>query len=308
MNSIIRLATPSDNSAVLKGMTFPTYQEHIEPACQGDSGLLAIVAEAQGGPIGLALGSIYNDPGGCEKESTMMSVFVEPSSRSQGIGTALVEGFLKMAVERGVQKVSVLFMEGKPGTATLERILARTGWGQPEGRMVAIKQRAVDALHEDYGWCRALPDPGGARVIPWADVSEEQKEGIRIWQNESGEIPVYLCPDEVTSQTPVHLGTSVALEVDGRVLGWVLTHPLEGGTLRFTASYVKRDMQRRALLLNLLYASVSKMEECGFPSGIWTVPAQDVRMYRFALRRIAPHSDYCRETKISIWRPLDIKV
>lgn len=303
MNSGLRLVSSLDDPAVLKGMTFPTYREHVEPACSGDLSVVAIVAEEQGRLVGLALGSVYEDPVGGGKESTLMSVFVDAGSRSQGIGTALVKEFLEVAVARRALKVSVLFMEGKSGTAILEKILISTGWGVPEGRMIAIKQSAVDALHDEHGWCRALPIPEGVRVMQWVDVSEEQKENIRRWQRETGEIPPYLCPDEVISHAPLELGTSVALEIEGQVLGWVLTHPLEGGVLRFTASYVKRDLQRRALLLHLLYASVSKMEECGFPSGIWTVPAQDARMYRFAMRRIAPRSDYCRETKISVWMP-----
>lgn len=301
----IRPVSLEDSEGDLLTKTFATYREHIQPARMSDPGTIGLVWDGglSDGVKGLVLGSVYTDQESHQLESTLMSVFVDPEKRLQGMGKALVEAFVAEASQRGVRKISVVFMDGKPSIVGLRRILAQTGWAEPAGRMIAIKQQADDALHPKHGWCRSLPCPQGIRVIPWTEVKEAQKEAIRQWQQATGEIPRYLCPDEVISHGPVNEATSVALEVEGVVLGWVLTQPLENGVLRFTASYVKRDMQRRALLMNLLYASVSSMQAAGFESGIWTVPAQDDRMYRFALKRIAPHSDYCRETVISTWTP-----
>jgi GNAT superfamily N-acetyltransferase len=297
MSTSIRPVQAADSFQQLMAFTFPSYRDQLNSALTGDPNIIAFVAEVGHEIVGMLLASVYQEPAE-PPESTLLSVFVATSHRRQGIGTALMTDFQREAKQRGVAVASAVYIDGKSTTGAFEGLVAKTRWEPPVQRMIAVKQHWHDALVAPHAWCRDIPRPNGVTILPWSQVTSAQRDAIRVWQQTESEIPHYLFPDEVERNAALHLGTSVGLSIEGNILGWVLTHPLEDRVLRFTASYVKRSLQRRAYLLNLLHASISQMEPLGFDYGIWTVPIQDARMYQFASRRIAPHSEYCRQSKL----------
>jgi GNAT superfamily N-acetyltransferase len=298
MNLTTRAVLPSDSLDTLQSFSFPAYRGYVKDAIAGNEKVIALLAEDAGVLVGMLVATVYPTETS-RLESTLASVFVPTAYRRLGVATELMRCYLQQACQRGVALASVVYTDGKPDTQAVERLLARAGWKEPQPRMVVIKQHWRDVLVAPHAWCRDLPPPANIAVVPWSAVTPEQRDSIRRWQNESREIPYYLFPDEVEGNADLHLGSSVGLEIDGQILGWVLTHPLENRVLRFTASYVKRSLQRRAYLIYLLRAATSQMEPHGFDFAIFTVPAQDHRMFQFAIRRIAPHSEYCRYSKIA---------
>jgi hypothetical protein len=95
--------------------------------------------------------------------------------------------------------------------------------------------------------------PQGYEILSWVDVTEAEREAIRVSHaREPWFAPDLLPFDFEAGLDPV---TSVALRVRGQVLGWCLNHVV-GDVLRFTCRFVRRDLQQLGRIL-LLYGEVT---------------------------------------------------
>ena len=90
--------------------------------------------------------------------------------------------------------------------------------------------------------------------------------------------------------------SSVGLRLHGAVVGWVITHRVAPLLVRYTACFVREDLQAQGALFPLLVASIDTLMGTG-TTCTFVTSSQFPRMVRFTQRRLAPFVSYCGETR-----------
>jgi GNAT superfamily N-acetyltransferase len=272
-----------DEVAQLAALTFPTFRREW----QGGVPMVAMAAFLGDEPLGLALA---RPPVGTQAE--VLSLFVKQQRRSQGIGTALL-GQLEEALRAlGATVGTCTYSTGTDNTAAVERVLAKAGWTPPVARMLLFQADLAPMSQEK--WLKGAPLDEHFALVPWTDLTEPDRETLAIWQQADEWIPEDLEPWK--HEEGCHVGTSLALKLDGRVVGWVLTHVLDATTLRFSSGWVHPTLQRKGRLLTLYAAAGERALADGFQRGSWTVPLHHEGKAAFARRWMARVAR-CRETR-----------
>ncbi|MFN0128951.1 MAG: GNAT family N-acetyltransferase [Verrucomicrobiales bacterium] len=289
----IRVFVPPEMPAAFSEMTFPIYRKLLAGVQHPLLTPLALGATADGSPAGLAL--VGMPKGDAHGNPTLFSIFVAPPFRRQGIGTRLMESLHQEVARRGGSLIKTIYMAGKPLSDVFERILLKTGWDPPTPRMAAIKADLRQIRAADPPWLRERRmDPARFQIIPWEEVTEEQKTDLRRWHEQDNWIAEDLAPWK--HEPGYDRATSCALLRDGRLVSWVINHHMPDGTTRFTCSFAHPRLQRLGVVLWLYKESVDRAECHGRRYGTWTVPLYHPAMHAFAHRWMKPCAVYCRET------------
>ncbi len=281
------LLTDAKAAAAYRSMTFPAYRGLLN-FNSADVAPLAIGTLQNEAPAGLAL--LVTSPGAGEAE--LLSIFVAPRLRRNGIAGELMQRALAYCKTHSIQKISASYMSGQDSTQTLENIFNKTGWALPQTRMLVVRC-SLDSI-KSAPWLNRCALPKGYEVLPWAQVTSAEREALRVSNLEKPWIAPDLVPfDFEDNYEPV---TSVALRVNGAIVGWCLNHVVDG-ILRFTCSFLRRDLQRLGRIVLLYSDSVSRMPAAGLSVGMWTVPIRHAGMVNFARKHMQPYSIFFGETR-----------
>lgn len=258
----------------------------------GDGGATAVAAEdAAGNPLGLALGVAVNGNGG-RSAADLMSIYVRPESRRKGVAAGLLAAFTEICRTQGRAEIRATYMTGQPTTLAVEALLARAGWTAPETRMLVV--RATLESIRPAPWMRDYPLAENMRIVRWLDLTEAERAGIVDSQSVHAWIPEDLYP--FNHEAGCEPTTSLALKVDGKVVGWTINHRV-GNVLRYTCSFMHRRLQRQGRILLLYNEAVARMPRAGLDTGMWTVPVWHPSMAAFARRWMAPYATRFDETR-----------
>jgi GNAT superfamily N-acetyltransferase len=276
-------------------MTFGTYQPLLLAGPSGGRAV-AVGAYHEGKPVALALSEFTGGAGTAE----VLSLFCDPAHRRRGLGTALLAATERELAARGCRRATATWSSGAAGAAAVERILRARGWSPPQARMLLCRA--------DEPFLRApfLRPPlfplierglGDAEVFPWVRLSAADRASIARRQAESPWIPDDLRPE--LYEADLEPLTSFGLRVNGDVVGWLLTHRLSPLVVRYTCSFVRRDLAQRGAVL-LLYGRAIRDQYAALPKGtqaIWTVPMWHREMVDFVRQRMAPYLTSLSETR-----------
>ena len=286
MRSFVHLSD-AKAAAHYRSMTFPAYRGLLDFNSAGVAPL-AIGTLQNDAPAGLAL--LVASPSSGEAE--LLSIFVSPRLRRSGIALELMQRTLAYCNTHRIQNISSSYMSGQDSTQTLENIFNKTGWTAPQTRMLVVRC-SLDSI-KSAPWLNRYALPKGYEVLPWAQVTAAEREALRVSHLERPWIAPDLVPfDFEENYEPV---TSVALRVNGAILGWCLNHVVDG-ILRFTCSFLRRDLQRLGRIVLLYSESVSRMPAAGLSVGMWTVPIKHAGMVNFARKHMQPYSIFFGETR-----------
>lgn len=290
------------SAAGVAELTFPAYRHllDLEPqprhagALHGSGPVIRPIAEAAVAgsvPVGLALAELPTDD---DHEPELLSVFVRPEVRRQGIGTRLVAELCAEIAGRGHRAINAVYMTGKPEIVGLEKIFWKLGFGPPQTRMTVLRLTADDL--DRLSWMHWTRMPKGYEIVRLAEIEDQALAELRAADGDEGWIPGDLRPWN-------HIGegyepaTSMILKVDGRVTGWVVTHKLSDEMLRYTTSYIHPNLWRRCALLRLWRASFLAMQEAGFLVATLTSHARHPQMVAFIRKHVAPVVSFVAETR-----------
>ena len=286
MRTFIQLSD-AKAAAQYRSMTFPAFQGLLN-FNSADVAPLAVGTLQNEAPAGLAL--LVTSPNTGEAE--LLSIFVAPRLRRNGIALELMQRTLAYCKTQNIQKISASYMSGQDSTQTLENIFNKTGWTAPQTRMLVVRC-SLDSI-KSAPWLNRYALPKGYEVLPWAQVTTAEREALRVSNLEKPWIAPDLVPfDFEENYEPV---TSVALKVNGAIVGWCLTHAVEG-MLRFTCAFVRKDLQRLGRLLLLWDEVVARMPHAGCTVGMWTIRLSSKSMVDFARKHMQPYSIYFGETR-----------
>ena len=298
---IFGLTAPADAGALAE-LTFPAYRHllTLDPQPrhrQKVHGTLppvqpvAIAGAVQGVPLGLVLAEVPVDGEGAPE---LLSLFVKREARLQGVGTRLMGELAEEIAGRGFQSMRAIYMTGKPDIVGLEKIFWKQGWSPPDTRMTVLRLTQDDL--DKLSWMHWTRMPKNYETVLWKDLRPEDMEDLKRSDAKEGWIPADLRPwehDRIGFE-PV---TSMALKIDGRVVGWVVNHALSETMVRYTSSYIHPEHWRRCALLRLWRASFLRMPEAGFEVATLTSHARHPQMVAFIRKHVAPVVSWVAETR-----------
>ena len=98
------------------------------------------------------------------------------------------------------------------------------------------------------------------------------------------------------------IGARLPAAKGGDVIGWVINHVVAPGTVRFTCSFLRKDVSRRGRIVPLYHESLQRLAAAGVERATFVTPVLYPNMIRFILRWIAPIADFVGETRGSAKR------
>jgi GNAT superfamily N-acetyltransferase len=293
--------TPVD-VPICEGMTFPAYRHLL--ALQPTSRLpsepeqrlihpIALVARTSDHPVALALAEL---PARREDgPSELLSVFVEREHRGQGIATALFETIEEALRALGAASVEAVYATGKPSIAAVERIFEKRGWESPTLRTITVRFTMAEALRTPwYGRMGQLPQD--AEIFSWTDLTVAERRHVRESNDRAPWIPISLQPwrHDGIGFDPV---SSLGLRYRGEVVGWVINHQIDRRTVRFTCSFMRKDLSRRARIVPLYSEALRRLSEAGCEVCTFVTPTAYPGMLEFIRRHCAPYAGFTGETR-----------
>jgi GNAT superfamily N-acetyltransferase len=283
-------------------MTFPAYRHLLarqltvrlpsEPE-QRPIRPVALAARSADNPVALALAELPAP--GADGPSELLSVFVAREHRGQGIATALVEAMEQALGRRGAASVEAVYTTGKPSIAAVERIFEKRGWEPPVLRTITVRFTMAEALSTPwYGRMGLLP--AGAEIFSWVDLTAAERQHLRESNERTPWIANSLQPwrHDQLGFDPV---SSVGLRYRGEVVGWVINHQIDARTVRFTCSFMRKDLSRRARIVPLYSEAIRRLSETACEVCTLVTPTVYPGMLEFIRRHCAPYASFTGETR-----------
>ena len=223
----------------------------------------------------------------------MLSIYVKPDLRQQGIATALVEGAEAAVARRGWNRLDAVYMTGRPSIDVVERIFARRGWVAPQTRAITVRFTPEEAAKTPWFDRVHLPT-SEFELFPWGTgLADTERTTIRSSHEAEPWIDKGLEPwvHDTYGFDPV---SSVGLRYRGTVVGWVINHQIASDTVRFTCSFMRRDLSRRGRILPLYTESIRRLAAAGFRVGTLVTPLNYAEMAQFLRARCASAVTFSR--------------
>lgn len=274
-------------------MTFPTYRPLLaligstNPSTGGRP--VARCARIGTRPVGLVLAE--HGAGG-QSSVEVFSIFIAADHRGQGLATRLVQGLEDDVRRRGATSLVAVYMTGKPAIPIVERIFEKCGFASPVRRTVVVRFTPEEAATTH--WYQRAKLPAGATVFPWSELTEEERVELKRSQEESPWIHPDLEPWKCDQRFDVV--SSVGMRKDGKVVGWVINHPIATNMICFTTSFMRRDLARRGAIFPLYVASLERLKGSGVTCTFVTASHFE-SMVNFVLKRCASFISFCGETR-----------
>ncbi len=289
----------------LETFTFPSYRHMLtlEPTVrhpgQGAQRAIqpvAVVAREEGAPVGMLVAELPLAAGTGAPE--ILSLFVKAEARNRGVCTEMVAAFERALARAGGRRVEAVYMTGKPGIPIVERVLAKRDWTPPETRAITVRFTPEEAASTP--WFGRVRLPGDDyRIFAWSELAADEKAGIRRSHEASPWIEKGLEPWTHDSYgfDPV---SSVGLRYRGTVVGWVINHQIAADTVRFTCSFMRKDLSRRGRILPLYTESIRRLAASGCRVGTLVTPLNYAAMAQFLRVRCADAVHFFGETRGSV--------
>ena len=275
-----------------QALTFPVYRELLSTE-KLEKSVIAIGATDQSNqPAGLILAQI--EP---HKHSTeLLSIYVKPHLRSQGMANAMLNRLEEESLRRGIKSVHCSYTTGQPTTIALEKLFQKRNWTSPQTRQFIYKcdRRILQAswLHQKYNL------PSGFSLFLWRSITIEEKRQIVERQKAERWIPQDLTPFQY--EKSFEPANSLGLRYQDKVVGWLITHRVTNNTIRYTCGFVQKELQAFGLIFPL-YIEAAKRQASFFPNykASWAVPIAHKSMISFAQRNLAPFALSSEQSKYS---------
>jgi len=290
-----------EDRPVCERLTFPAYRHLLALARtlrhpgEGDQWPilpLGVVARLGGRIIALALAEVPVEPGGASPE--LLSLYVDPDHRGKGVATRLVEAVEQVVSARGFGAIEAVYTTGRASQPAVERIFEKRGWQPPERRTVSVRFTIEEALAAP--WYGRIGVPEGAEIFPWTGLTADERRRL-IESNEAAPwIPASLQPwrhDRIGFDPDSSLG----MRYRGDVVGWVINHRISDDTVRFTCSFMRGDLSRRARILPLYTESVRRLAASGCRFCTFVTPTVYPPMVEFIERHCRPYASFTGETR-----------
>lgn len=282
---VIRPAAGPDER--LAEMTYPRYRHLFKPDKPWPEEMTCLAAWDEDAPVGLLLATPS------ETHLWILSVFVAPHRRRQGIGLALLTHSEQEARRQNRIGMRAQHVNRMVCAAQWEALLIKAGWPAPKAEMVRITGRAAWAERDPGEWTAlfARLHREGYSTQAFDDCTDADKAEIAAV---GADAPERLRFDMALTPTPE---LSLVIRQQDRIVGWILGRDaLEPNHVHYPVGYVVPRLQRSGWLIAALVDICRRQSLLRGPDSIacYETTADNVGMRGFMERRLMARGDLLR--------------
>ena len=272
------------NSCEYDNLTFPSIQKRWNIYKQRGK-LLGVAAFYEKTMVGLVIGECIANT----TKAEIISLFVEPNYRNQGIGSNLIQYLEKGLIKVGYKEVLVNYKASKITATDFEPLLVNCGWKKPQTTMI-LGMGTPETIIAKAPWLNHLSKyqlPSDLEIFLWKDLNPEEREEILKRQNQQPWYPEILSPFHPDSR--LESINSLGLRYRGEVVGWMINHRVAEDTIRYSILFVAKEFQRSGKAMLLLAESIRLQLESSVPFGKFAVQIENQSMLRIVRRHLTPY-------------------
>jgi GNAT superfamily N-acetyltransferase len=262
-------------------LTYPTFRPRLR-TLNRDRSQVAVGIHLDQEPVGLVLAEHLPD----NAVGEILSLFVVPEHRGQGLGKALLREIESQLRQRGCSKLHLVYTPNQT-TAALENILLQHHWSPPQPRMLVCTGTPEKIQTAPWLKLDTIADPD-YEMFPWVNLTLQERREILSRQERSPWYPDILSPfKEEAILEPLN---SLGLRYRDRVVGWMITHRVTPDTVRYTSLFVQQELQSLGRAIPMLAAAIKlHIEHWKGYQAMFTVAVDNTPMVKFVHRRLAPY-------------------
>jgi GNAT superfamily N-acetyltransferase len=279
--------TPA-NSIAFDGLTFPSIAKRWQ-VFEPRGALHGIAAFDAQYCVGLALVEILPE----HKWMDLISLFVSPTHRQQGIGTQILQRLQKLAVQLNCPQIQVKYQATELAQIALEPIFTTLNWSIPEMEFLLVES-TTDRIQQ-APWIHRYPLPKSLILFPWTELTATEAEHLQQRQD----YPKALSP--FSDDPRLEPLTSLGIRYQNRVVGWVITHRITVDTIRYSTMYVEPPFQQLGRGVSLFVEAIKRQLDSPIPKGKYAVAKENMPMIRFVQRHAAPYLTALSESRQVSW-------
>ncbi|MBD2693547.1 TIGR03032 family protein [Anabaena catenula] len=251
----------TSNALTYNHLTYPSLQKRwqTQPP-QGE--LTGLSASLDGAIVGFAISERLNP-----QQAEIISLFVLPEYRNQGIGTKLLAYLERELAQQGCVEIILSYSTSTLTNVALEPLLQKLHWQPPQINLV-LGKTATEKIAQ-APWLNKYPLPPAFEVFPWLDA------GLSL-------------PPNVEAHRLEPLN-SLGLRYRGEVIGWVLTHRVAPDTIRYTTISIAEAFEKRGRGVSLLAEAIHRQVNSGVPYLTGSVSYRYPRLLQFVERHLTPY-------------------
>lgn len=274
----------ASNSIDYDALTFPSIKKRWQTYQQRGE-LLGVSASVSGTMVGFVIAELLPD-----SAAEILSLFVLPDYRQQGIGTKLVGYLERELAQQGCSQVTVAYQATALTATALEPLLQKFNWQPPQATFLLGKTTTEKIAAAP--WLTRYPLPAAFTVFPWHELTAAEAES---WQQRQ-DYPPSLNP--FTNDPRLEPLNSLGLRYRGEVIGWMLTHRVAPDTIRYSNLYVSEKFQKLGRAISLLAESIQRQIASSIPYCTFSVSQENTQMLKFVDRHLQPYLTGMSESRI----------
>ena len=271
--------------------TFPRLSRRVETQTVHDP-VIVVTATLQAQLAGVAVAG----EAGAPATTQVLSLWVNPSFRRNGVGAALLQELVQDLAQSGQTTVELGFRDDWPGAEALEHILRRQDWEAPRVMRRLCTLNLMSSLSESQ-WFREAAWPNGYEIFNWEEITLQQRRTLL----QAGWIPPSLSPIQHENQldplgsvglrrrSTEQTGSETETSADGSsaIVGWHLVHRLPSGA--FVDQWVVKPGETRGLGRTLAIESVRRLRAAGVDTLQFFVEGDQTGLWAFCERYLIGH-------------------
>jgi len=283
---------PADLSSDYAALTYPHFRQGLQAGIAAGE-VVAIAAEDGGGPVGLALALIDREA----RTAELLSLFVVPDHRRQGIGATLIRQLSAELRQRGSQRLTMRYPDS-PSSVALARILEKQHWTAPKAAALVCYastdrvQQAQQPHLTQYLERLTTKLPPEYSLFLWAELTTADRQAITSQMATDATMQRF---DPFIDAARLEPLNSLGLRYQDQVVGWIITHRIAPDTIRYTQMYVNPDNQPLSRSTLLLAKAIQlQVDRLPHTQGTFRVDMDNIPMVKFVRRRLQPYLDEIR--------------
>jgi GNAT superfamily N-acetyltransferase len=266
-------------------LTEPRLRDLLRNISERPAKVIAIGALHQSEPIGLILATLYPNLGHVE----ILSLYVTRKHRNKKIGTQLFCEVERTCISQGAKVFTFMYRKEERHAIAYEAIFKRQGWASS---VPFMEQYLFDAFLFHPPWLKHRPKlPRQYKIFLWKNIKKHEKEKLDhlYEQGHFGSIVYPFFEENIIE--PLN---SLGIRKKGEIVGWLITHRVSLETLKYSALFIKPDLQFSGYSMRLLIDAIN-LQRPKEATIRWTLVPVNLReidssWYRFVKRRLAPYA------------------
>lgn len=299
MPSVSRLDIGHLDPQLLKQYEELTEQQYAccltgqDPHDPDDAEVIAYAATENGQPIGLALGAYHS----VLRQGDLYTLYVHPSFRGKGVGTALLQAFVSLFKEKKAIRIETRFAYNTPTGKLFARLLVNNGWSKPEPLVVRCFYVTKEFDPDWFLQSTRLPD--SYTLFPWSELDDQQRRAVEQLIQQRG------LPSAINPFVDKHLiepQNSLGVLYQGKVVGWMVTHRESCDLISYAKLYMLPEHRGKGNPIHMLARSIYLQQLSDVEYSVFEVNLRnsDKRWLSFMKRRLIPYAPFVTEIYQSI--------